>query len=173
MCSKHQCDDEQVNSVYLWEEVEAAQAADDAVDLGEPPAFAARLKTATKKKNQNQNTEVSQDCSSNNTHGIRAVEQSKALWTDALKLQPEEKPNVFRPVEIKERRIKAGPDQHISNKTYPYWNEITSNSESKRFIPVIDDSSQTACFHPHQWGQMKRSHWGKKEHFNRFKDFVK
>lgn len=46
VCSKRQCDDEHVNSIYLWEEVEAAQAADDAVDLGEPPAFAAGLQTA-------------------------------------------------------------------------------------------------------------------------------
>lgn len=46
---------------------------------------------ANSKKNQNQNTKVSQDCSSNNNHGIRPVEQSKALWSDALKLQPRKK----------------------------------------------------------------------------------
>lgn len=46
---------------------------------------------ANSKKIQNQNTEVSQDCSSNNNHGIRPVEQSKSFWTDALKLQPRKK----------------------------------------------------------------------------------
>lgn len=30
-------------------------------------------------------------------------------------------------------------------------------------IPVIGDSSQTACFHPHQSGQMRTSHWGVKK----------
>lgn len=39
-----------VHCIYLGEEVEAAQAADDAVDLREPSAFAAGLRTASKKK---------------------------------------------------------------------------------------------------------------------------
>ncbi len=30
-------------------------------------------------------------------------------------------------------------------------------------IPVIADSSQSACFHPHQSGQMRTSHWVKKK----------
>lgn len=31
-------------------------------------------------------------------------------------------------------------------------------------IPAIADSTQTACFHPHQSGQMRTSHWGQTKH---------
>lgn len=39
-----------VHYIYLGEEVEAAQAADDAVDLREPSAFTTGLWTASKKE---------------------------------------------------------------------------------------------------------------------------
>ena len=39
-----------VHCIYLGEEVKAAQAADDAVDLRKPSAFTAGLRTARKKK---------------------------------------------------------------------------------------------------------------------------
>lgn len=69
-----------VHCIYLGEEVEAAQAADDAVDIREPSAFTAGLRTAERKR-QVQNTCVSQDCSSKYNHRIRPVEQSKAFVT--------------------------------------------------------------------------------------------
>lgn len=69
--------------LYLGEEIEAAQAADDAVDLGKPPAFAAGLR----RKRQDQNSKVSQDRSSKNNLGIRAAEQSKAFSAHTLSEQ--------------------------------------------------------------------------------------
>lgn len=72
--------------LYLGEEIEAAQAADDAVDLGKPPAFAAGLWRRRQRKRQNQNSEVSQDRSSKNNLGIRAAEQSKAFSAHSLSL---------------------------------------------------------------------------------------
>lgn len=79
---------------------------------------------ANSKKNQNQNTEVSQDCSSNNNHGIRPVEQSKAFWTDRFEITAEEKVNVFRAAKIKKHLIEAWEDQQIYNKTLSIlkWN---------------------------------------------------
>lgn len=68
--------------IYLGEEIEAAQAADNAVDLGEPSAFT----TGLWRKRQIQNTGVSQDCSSKYNHRIRPVEQSKAFFAETLKL---------------------------------------------------------------------------------------
>lgn len=115
-------------TTYLWEEVEAAQAADDAVDLGEPPAFAAGLQTA--RKNQNQNTQVSQDRSSNNNHGIRPVEQSKAFWTRRFEMTAEEKVNVFSAAK---RRVKAWEDEQIYNNTLSIMKlpvRVSSNSKS-------------------------------------------
>lgn len=72
--------------LYLGEEIEAAQAADDAVDLGKPPAFAAGLWRRRQRKRQDQNSEVSQDRSSKNNLGIRAAEQSKAFSAHTLSL---------------------------------------------------------------------------------------
>lgn len=40
--------------------------------------------------------------------------------------------------------------------------KIGGAGDQGQSLPVIADSSQTACFHPHQSGQMRMSHWGYK-----------
>lgn len=88
---------------------------------------------ANSKKNQNQNTEVSQDCSSNNDHGIRPLEQSKAFLDRRFEITAEEKVNVFSAAKVDKRRIKAWEDQQIYNETLSIMKlpvRVSSNSKS-------------------------------------------